>query len=72
MNPEYKPLRCRIHAIEMYYDRKPAIEMCDPYACTEAALAKAVTHQDQIVFFNCLDLYHTSPDSGERQYKSRA
>ena len=25
----------------------------------------------QIVFSNCLDVYHTSPDSGERQYKSR-
>ena len=24
------------------------------------------------VFFKCLDLYHTSPDSGERQCKSRA
>ena len=22
-------------------------------------------------FFNCLDLYHTPPDSDERQYKSR-
>ena len=26
----------------------------------------------QIVFFNCLGLYHKSPDSGERQDKSRA
>ena len=26
---------------------------------------------DQIVFFNLLDLYHQSPDSGERQYKSK-
>ena len=25
----------------------------------------------QIVFFNCLDLHHKSPDSGERQYTSR-
>jgi len=25
----------------------------------------------QIVLFNCLDLYHKSLDSGERQYKSR-
>ena len=25
----------------------------------------------QIVFFNCLDLYHQSLDSGERQYISR-
>jgi len=24
---------------------------------------------EQIVFFNCLDLYHNSPDSGERQYR---
>ena len=27
---------------------------------------------DQIVFFNRLDLYHKLPDSGVRQYKSRA
>ena len=26
---------------------------------------------DQTVFFNFLDSYHTLPDSGERQYKSR-
>ena len=26
---------------------------------------------DQIVYFNCLDLYHTSPDSGECHYKSK-
>jgi len=26
---------------------------------------------DQIVFFNRLDLYHTSPDSGAHQYRSR-
>jgi len=26
---------------------------------------------EQTVFFNRLDLYHKSPDSGERQYKSR-
>ena len=25
-----------------------------------------------IGFVNCLDLYHTSPDSSERKYKSRA
>jgi hypothetical protein len=25
----------------------------------------------QIVFFNWLDVYHTPPHSGERQYKSR-
>ena len=25
----------------------------------------------QVVFFNRVDLYHKSPDSGERQYKSR-
>ena len=25
---------------------------------------------DQIIFFKCLDLYHTSPNSGEHQYKS--
>ena len=24
---------------------------------------------DQIIILNCLDLYHTSPDSGECQYK---
>jgi hypothetical protein len=27
--------------------------------------------QEMIVFLNCLDLYHESPDSGERQYESR-
>jgi len=27
---------------------------------------------NQIVFFNCLDLYHKSPDSNGRQYNSRA
>ena len=26
---------------------------------------------DQTLLFNCLDFYHDSPDSGERQYKSR-
>ena len=26
---------------------------------------------EQMVFYHCLDLYHKSPDSGERQYKSR-
>ena len=26
---------------------------------------------DQIVFYDCLDLYHESPDSCERQYKPR-
>jgi hypothetical protein len=26
--------------------------------------------KDQIVFFNCLGVYHKSPDSGERQNKS--
>jgi hypothetical protein len=28
--------------------------------------------QVQTHFLNCLDLYHNSPDSGERQCKSRA
>jgi len=32
------------------------------------------THQpsggEQIIFFDCLDLFHESPDSGERQLKS--
>ena len=27
---------------------------------------------EKIVVFNCLDLYHKSPDSSERQYKLRA
>jgi len=27
--------------------------------------------RDQTVFFNCLGLYHKTPDSGERQCKSR-
>ena len=30
----------------------------------------ARTHPgDQIFLFNCLDVYHKSPDSGERRYK---
>ena len=29
------------------------------------------SEREQIEFFNSLDLYHKSPDSGERQYKSR-
>ena len=29
------------------------------------------SHQDQIAFLHCLDAYHQSSDSGERQYKSR-
>jgi len=28
-------------------------------------------HPQQIVFVNCLALYHKSPDFGQRQYKSR-
>ena len=30
------------------------------------------SEQEQIVFLNCLDLYHKLPDSGERQYASKA
>ena len=30
------------------------------------------SEREQIIFFDCLDFYHTAPDSGERQYKSRA
>ena len=29
------------------------------------------SERDQIVFFNCLNLYHTTLDSGGRQYTSR-
>jgi len=28
--------------------------------------------REQIVYFSCLDLYDKSPDSGERQFKSRS
>jgi len=35
------------------------------------AVAPATAKTYQIVFFNRLDLFHTSPDFGERQYKSR-
>ena len=31
---------------------------------------KLPTGPDQFVFYDCLDLYHISPDSGERQCKS--
>ena len=27
--------------------------------------------KEQILLFNCLDLYHKSPDSGQRRYRSR-
>jgi len=41
----------------------------------EGQPVEACSHQTseryQIVFFNCPDLYHKSPDSGKRQYKSR-
>jgi hypothetical protein len=29
------------------------------------------SEQQQIVFPRCLDLYHTLPDSGKRQYESK-
>ena len=29
------------------------------------------SERDRIDFFNCLDVYHRSPNSGERRYKSR-
>ena len=29
----------------------------------------SVPDRDKIVVFSCLDVYHKSPDSGERQYK---
>ena len=51
----------------MLRDRIPAIGMCDPYTRAEAALAKAVAHRDQIVFLNCLDLYHAGFDADPRE-----
>ena len=33
--------------------------------------ARSAASLHQIRFVNCLDLYHTSPDSGERQYEQR-
>ena len=38
----------------------------------QVPLGRQTLQGGQIVFFNCLDLYHKSPDSGQRQYKSRA
>ena len=38
--------------------------------CVESILGALVL--DQVSLCNCLDLYHTPPDSGERQYKSRS
>ena len=34
-------------------------------------VVRLTSEGEQIVFFNCFTLYHKSPDSGERQYKSR-
>ena len=43
-------------------------------AFTDDSCFPAYPHQpsewDQLAFINCLELYHTLPDSGERQYKS--
>ena len=33
------------------------------------AIVRRANEEVQIVVFNCPDLYHTSSDSGERQYK---
>ena len=35
-------------------------------------MAPELLYKNQIVFVNCLDACDTSPDSGERQYKSKA
>ena len=39
-------------------------------ATTSTRSSAAATRRCQIVFPNCPDLYHTSSESGERQYKS--
>ena len=39
--------------------------------CTSGASCRQKPERKQMVFFNCLDFYLKSPDSGERQYKSR-
>jgi len=36
----------------------------------DAGVAATTDINDQIVFFNRFDVYHTSPDSGECQCKS--
>ena len=44
------------------------------YLTTEGVpsyLQDRIVQWDQIVFFDCLDLYHTPPDPGAQQYKSR-
>jgi len=52
-------------------EEEETIEFCAPLAGTR--MRPRVPHLlNQIVFFNCLDLYRKSPDSGERQCKSRA
>jgi len=34
-------------------------------------ISHPISMAGQIIFLNCLDLYHTPPDSGKSQYKSR-
>ena len=54
--------------VYLYIRRLPARncpgETCEPSSHTPSEGV-------QIILFNCFDLYHKSPDSGERQQKSR-
>ena len=42
----------------------------DPPVARGRTLDREPSELDQIALFHCFDLYHRSPDSGERQYKS--
>ena len=48
--------------------------ICNPQAAQLLHYAAKYGHVEGggIVIFQCLDFYHKSPDSGERQYKPRA
>ena len=51
--------------------RRPCVtaRSCPPRP--SAARAPCRAEKGQIVFFTCFDVYRTTSDSGERQYKSR-
>ena len=54
-------------ALSLSLGRRDAGQPNDPnHTCSHEP-----SEWDQIVFFNCLELYHNSPNSGERQYTSR-
>jgi len=55
----------QINAVE-----KSGLRRFEQKAALSAMTLLPMLLTDQIVFFTYLDVYHKSPDSGERQYKS--